>query len=94
MAIDLEREEECLTNNLQKQLRQIGIEKQETEAEVENLKRQLEDMRTEREKVSSLSHMTSVYVQLRMTISDLFGALTTDMHSLIFFIHVIAMCPF
>ena len=84
MAIDLEREEECLTNNLQKQLRQIGIEKQETEAEVENLKRQLEDMRTEREKVSSLSLMTSSYVQLRITISDLFAALTTHMHLLIF----------
>lgn len=52
LAIDLEREEECLTNNLQKQLKQVGIEKEETEAEVENLKRQLEEMRTEREKVS------------------------------------------
>ena len=58
MAIDLEREEECLTNNLQRQLRQIGIEKEETEAEVENLKRQLEDMRTEREKVSSFLLLT------------------------------------
>ena len=47
-----------MTNNLQRQLRQIGIEKEETEAEVENLKRQLEDMRTEREKVSSFLLMT------------------------------------
>ena len=47
-----------MTNNLQRQLRQIGIEKEETEAEVENLKRQLEDMRTEREKVSFFLLMT------------------------------------
>ena len=52
LAIDLEREEECLTNNLQRQLRQIGIEKSETEAEVDDLKRQLAEMKTEREKVS------------------------------------------
>ena len=52
LAIDLEREEECLTNNLQRQLRQIGIEKSETEAEVDDLKRQLGDMKIEREKVS------------------------------------------
>lgn len=52
LAIDLEREEECLTNNLQRQLRKISIEKEETDAEVDDLKRQLEDMKTEREKVS------------------------------------------
>ena len=52
LAIDLEREEECLTNNLQRQLRKISIEKEETDAEVGDLKRQLEDMKTEREKVS------------------------------------------
>jgi hypothetical protein len=51
LAIDLEREEECLTNNLQRQLRKISIEKEETDAEVDDLKRQLEDMKTEREKV-------------------------------------------
>lgn len=55
LAIDLEREEECLTNNLQRQLRKISIEKEETDAEVDDLKRKLEDMKTEREKVSEWS---------------------------------------
>ena len=53
LAFDLEREEECLVNSLQRQLRQVAIEKEETEAEVEHLKKQLDDMATEREKVNS-----------------------------------------
>ena len=51
MAIDLEREEERLTNNLQKQLQSIKFEKEQTEKEVEDLKKQLEKMRIEQEKV-------------------------------------------
>ena len=57
LAIDLEREEECLTNKLQRQLRQVGIEKSETDAEIDDLKRQLEDMKSEREKVSKILNL-------------------------------------
>lgn len=51
MAIDIESEEECLTNNLQKQLRSIKLEKEQTESEVEDLKKRLDKMRFEQEKV-------------------------------------------
>ena len=52
LAIEVEREEECITNNLQRQLRKISIEKEDSDAEVGDLKRQIEDMKTDREKVS------------------------------------------
>ena len=52
MAKDIESEEECLTNNLQKKLRSIQQEKEQTESEVEDLKRRLDRMRFEQEKVT------------------------------------------
>ena len=54
LAIDLEMEEEFLTNNLQRQLNSVRGEKEETEHEVAALKRQLELMKQEREKVRIL----------------------------------------
>lgn len=56
LVTELEREEEFLTNTLQRQLSVIRREKEQTEAEVVGLKKQLEDAGKERERVSTILH--------------------------------------
>lgn len=60
MAKDIESEEECLTNNLQKKLRSIQQEKEQTESEVEDLKKRLDRMRFEQEKVITREENTHI----------------------------------
>ena len=60
MAKDIESEEECLTNNLQKKLRSIKQEKEQTESEVEDLKKRLDRMRFEQEKVITREENTHI----------------------------------
>ena len=62
MAKDIESEEECLTNNLQKKLRSIKQEKEQTESEVEDLKKRLDRMRFEQEKV--ITHKENTHIVL------------------------------
>mmetsp|Transcript_10613 Transcript_10613/g.10260 ORF Transcript_10613/g.10260 Transcript_10613/m.10260 type:complete len:216 (-) Transcript_10613:684-1331(-) len=52
LAVGLEKEEEWLTNNLQRQLRVLQTEKEGVEAEVGDLKKQLDSMKVEREKMA------------------------------------------
>lgn len=54
MVLDLESEEECFTNSLQRKLRSLKLEKEEAESEVGELKKQLDKMRVEQEKVRDL----------------------------------------
>lgn len=61
LAINLENEEECLTNNLQRQLRGIQIEKEQIEVEVESLKQELEKMKQNREIVSATIDLHDTY---------------------------------
>jgi hypothetical protein len=51
LAVELEQEEEFLTNTLQRQLAIVKGEKGKVEEEVEELKRQLGLMKAERERV-------------------------------------------
>jgi predicted RNase H-like nuclease (RuvC/YqgF family) len=57
LAIDLEREEECLTNSLQRQLSASKNEKEKTATEVVELKKQVEKMRSEQEQVRLSFHI-------------------------------------
>ena len=52
LIIELEREEEFLTNTLQKQLREVQNDKIRINGDMLELKRQLEAMKIEREKVA------------------------------------------
>ena len=54
MVLDLESEEECFTNSLQRKLRSLKLEKEEAESEVGELKKQLGKMRVEQEKARDL----------------------------------------
>ena len=52
LVTELEREEEFLTNTLQRQLSAVRLEKERTEYEVLDLRKQLDDASRERERVS------------------------------------------
>jgi hypothetical protein len=68
LAVDLENEEECLTNNLQRQLRILKTEKEGVEGEVGDLKKQLENMKVEREMVSLYIDMIYDYLYIQICI--------------------------
>ena len=51
LAVDLEKEEECITNNLQRHMAVLRSEKKLMEDEVGDLKRQLFEMQKQKEKV-------------------------------------------
>jgi septal ring factor EnvC (AmiA/AmiB activator) len=52
LAVELEQEEEYLTNTLQKQLAAVRRDKENVQNEVSELKRQLEHMKFDRERVA------------------------------------------
>lgn len=68
LAIDLEREEECLTNSLQRQLSASKNEKEKTATEVVELKKQVEKMRSEQEQVrlSFLSFLSLYQIDIKI----------------------------
>ena len=61
LAIDLEREEEGLTNNLLRKLSALRSEKDVTDSEVEVLKKRLEKMRNEQEQVVDSGNLINFF---------------------------------
>ena len=55
--MDLEKEEECITNNLQRHMAVLRSEKKQMEDEVGDLKKQLFEMQKQKEKVVQLKLM-------------------------------------
>jgi len=51
LVADYENEEECITNNLQRRMSALKLEKSKMEVEVHDLKKQISNMQKEKERV-------------------------------------------
>ena len=66
LVADYENEEECITNNLQRRMSALKLEKSKMEVEVHDLKKQISNMQKEKERVKKNLSL-DIYIIVKFT---------------------------